>query len=99
MGRLRRSRSRAELTDREVAPAIALLIAGRSRPRVPHCHRLCADQWPPRHARGSGHREDAERFLTDLRERFAQCGLERAEEKTRRLAVGSALRQHSQEKA
>ncbi len=62
---------------------------------------LWADQWR-RHARGDvilvrfaddflagfQHREDAERFLADLRGRFAQFGLELAGEKTRLIEFG-----------
>jgi RNA-directed DNA polymerase len=60
------------------------------------------DQWRRRHARGDvilvryaddalagfEHREDAERFLADLRERFAGFGLELAGEKTRLIEFG-----------
>jgi RNA-directed DNA polymerase len=63
---------------------------------------LWADQWRRRHARGDvilvryaddalagfEHREDAERFLADLRERFAGFGLELAGEKTRLIEFG-----------
>ncbi len=63
---------------------------------------LWADQWRRRHARGDviltrfaddyvagfEHRDDAERFLTDLRRRLAQFGLELAEEKTRLIEFG-----------
>jgi RNA-directed DNA polymerase len=63
---------------------------------------LWADQWRRRHARGDviltrfaddfvvgfEHREDAERFLAELRERFAQFGLELAESKTRLIEFG-----------
>ena len=63
---------------------------------------LWADQWRRRNARGDviltrfaddfvvgfEHREDAERFLADLRERFAQFGLELASEKTRLIEFG-----------
>jgi RNA-directed DNA polymerase len=63
---------------------------------------LWADQWRRRHARGDviltryaddfvagfEHRDDAERFLTELRERFAQFGLELAESKTRLVEFG-----------
>jgi RNA-directed DNA polymerase len=63
---------------------------------------LWADQWRRRHARGDviltrfaddflagfEHREDAERFLADLRERFATFGLELAAEKTRLIEFG-----------
>ena len=63
---------------------------------------LWADQWRRRHARGDvifsrfaddyvagfEHREDAERFLADLRERFAEFGLELAPEKTRLIEFG-----------
>ena len=37
---------------------------------------------------GFEHREDAERFLADLRERFAKFGLELAAEKTRLIEFG-----------
>jgi RNA-directed DNA polymerase len=63
---------------------------------------LWADQWRRRHAHGDvilvrfaddyvagfEHREDAERFRADLRERFAQFGLELAEGKTRLIEFG-----------
>ena len=63
---------------------------------------LWADQWRRRHARGDvilsrfaddflagfEHREDAERFLADLRERFAGFGLELHPEKTRLIEFG-----------
>jgi RNA-directed DNA polymerase len=63
---------------------------------------LWADQWRRRHARGDvvlsrfaddyvagfEHREDAERFLSDLRERFAEFGLELHPEKTRLIEFG-----------
>ena len=63
---------------------------------------LWADQWRRRHARGDviltrfaddyvagfEHREDAERFLSDLRDRFAQFGLELHPEKTRLIEFG-----------
>ncbi len=63
---------------------------------------LWADQWRRRHARGDviltrfaddyvagfEHREDAERFLADLRDRFAQFGLELHPEKTRLIEFG-----------
>ena len=63
---------------------------------------LWAEQWRRRQARGDviltrfaddfvagfEHREDAERFLADLRERFAQFGLELADEKTRLIEFG-----------
>ena len=63
---------------------------------------LWADQWRRRHARGDvilvrfaddyvagfQHREDAERFLADLRERFAEFGLELHPEKTRLIEFG-----------
>ena len=63
---------------------------------------LWADQWRRRHARGDviltrfaddyvagfQHREDAERFLADLRDRFAMFGLELAAEKTRLIEFG-----------
>ena len=63
---------------------------------------LWADQWRRRHARGDvvlsrfaddyvagfEHREDAERFLSDLRERFAEFGLELQPEKTRLIEFG-----------
>ena len=63
---------------------------------------LWADQWRRRHARGDvivvrfaddyvagfEHRDDAERFLADLRERFAKFGLELAPEKTRLIEFG-----------
>jgi RNA-directed DNA polymerase len=61
-----------------------------------------ADQWRRRHARGDviltrfaddyvagfEHRDDAERFLADLRDRFAQFGLELHPEKTRLIEFG-----------
>ena len=63
---------------------------------------LWADQWRRRHARGDvvlsrfaddflvgfERREDAERFLADLRERFAGFGLELHPEKTRLIEFG-----------
>jgi RNA-directed DNA polymerase len=63
---------------------------------------LWADQWRRRNARGDviltrfaddyvagfQHREDAERFLADLRERFAQFGLELHPDKTRLIEFG-----------
>ena len=63
---------------------------------------LWADQWRRRNARGDvilvrfaddyvagfEHREDAERFLADLRERFAEFGLELHPEKTRLIEFG-----------
>jgi RNA-directed DNA polymerase len=63
---------------------------------------LWVHQWRRRHARGEvivvryaddavmgfQHRDDAERFLADLRERFATFGLELAEEKTRLIEFG-----------
>jgi RNA-directed DNA polymerase len=63
---------------------------------------LWADQWRRRHARGDmivvrfaddyvagfEHRDDAERFLSDLRERLAEFALELAEEKTRLIEFG-----------
>ncbi len=63
---------------------------------------LWADQWRRRHARGEviltrfaddyvagfQHREDAERFLDELRDRLARFGLELAAEKTRLIEFG-----------
>jgi RNA-directed DNA polymerase len=63
---------------------------------------LWADQWRRRYARGDvilvrfaddyvagfEHREDAERFLADLRGRFAEFGLELHPEKTRLIEFG-----------
>jgi len=63
---------------------------------------LWADQWRRRHARGDvilcrfaddyvagfEHREDAERFLADLRERFAEFSLDLHSEKTRLIEFG-----------
>jgi RNA-directed DNA polymerase len=63
---------------------------------------LWADQWRRRHARGDvilcryaddflagfQHREDAERFLADLRDRFAGFGLELHPDKTRLIEFG-----------
>jgi RNA-directed DNA polymerase len=63
---------------------------------------LWADQWRRRNARGDvilsrfaddyvagfQHRDDAERFLADLRERFAQFGLELHPDKTRLIEFG-----------
>jgi len=63
---------------------------------------LWADQWRRRHSHGDvvlvryaddflagfEHREDAERFLTDLRERFAGFGLELHPDKTRLIEFG-----------
>jgi RNA-directed DNA polymerase len=69
---------------------------------------LWADQWRRRHARGDvilvrfaddyvagfEHREDAERFLADLRERFAKFGLELHEGKMRLIEFGRFAAQH-----
>ena len=63
---------------------------------------LWADQWRRRNARGEvilvrfaddyvagfEHRDDAERFLADLRDRFAQFGLELHPDKTRLIEFG-----------
>jgi RNA-directed DNA polymerase len=63
---------------------------------------LWADQWRRRHAHGDvifvrfaddyvagfEHRDDAERFLRDLRERFAKFSLELAPDKTRLIEFG-----------
>jgi RNA-directed DNA polymerase len=63
---------------------------------------LWVHQWRRRHARGEvivvryaddfvvgfQHRDDAERFLADLRERFAKFNLELADEKTRLIEFG-----------
>ena len=63
---------------------------------------LWAHQWRRRNARGDvivvrfaddfvagfEHREDAERFLVDLRDRFAKFGLELHAEKTRLIEFG-----------
>jgi RNA-directed DNA polymerase len=63
---------------------------------------LWADQWRRQHARGDvilvrfaddwaagfQHRDDAERFLADLRDRLASFGLELAAEKTRLIEFG-----------
>src|SRR5206468_12409223 len=63
---------------------------------------LWAQQWRNRHARGDvivvrfaddfivgfQHREDAERFQAELRERFARFGLELQAEKTRLIEFG-----------
>jgi group II intron reverse transcriptase/maturase len=63
---------------------------------------LWAHQWRSRHARGNvilvrfaddfvagfQHREDAERFLTDLRDRFARFGLNLHPDKTRLIEFG-----------
>jgi group II intron reverse transcriptase/maturase len=63
---------------------------------------LWAEQWRRRHAHGDvilaryaddfvvgfEHRDDAERFLVELRERFAQFGLELAPDKTRLIEFG-----------
>ena len=63
---------------------------------------LWAHQWRRRHARGDvivvrfaddyvvgfQHRDDAERFLADLRDRLAKFGLELADEKTRLIEFG-----------
>lgn len=68
-----------------------------------HCvFDLWAHQWRRRHARGDvvltrfaddlvagfEHRDDAERFRADLRERFAEFNLELADEKTRLIEFG-----------
>ena len=71
---------------------------------------LWADQWRRRHARGDvvlmrfaddflagfEHREDAERFLADLRDRFAEFGLELHPEKTRLIEFGRYAAETSQ---
>jgi len=63
---------------------------------------LWAERWRRRHARGDvilvrfaddyvagfEHREDAERFLADLRDRFAEFGLELHPDKTRLIEFG-----------
>jgi RNA-directed DNA polymerase len=63
---------------------------------------LWADQWRRRHARGDvilvrfaddavagfQHRDDAERFMADLRDRFARFGLELHPDKTRLIEFG-----------
>src|ERR1022692_1506686 len=67
-----------------------------------HVYDLWADQWRRRHARGDvvlsrfaddyvagfQHRDDAERFLADLRDRFAQFGLGLHPDKTRLIEFG-----------
>jgi len=67
-----------------------------------HVFDLWAHQWRGRHAHGDvilvrfaddsvagfEHRDDAERFLADLRERFAQFGIELAPNKTRLIEFG-----------
>jgi len=67
-----------------------------------HVFDLWADQWRRRNAHGDvvlcrfaddyvagfEHREDAERFLADLRDRFAQFGLELHPDKTRLIEFG-----------
>jgi RNA-directed DNA polymerase len=67
-----------------------------------HVFDLWADQWRRRHARGDmilvrfaddyvagfQHRDDAERFLAELRDRLAKFGLELAAEKTRLIRFG-----------
>ncbi len=69
---------------------------------------LWAHQWRTRHARGDmvvvrfaddfvvgfEHRDDAERFLADLRERFAKFGLELHAEKTRLIEFGRFAAEH-----
>jgi len=69
---------------------------------------LWADQWRRRHARGDvilvrfaddyvagfEHRDEAERFLADLRDRFAKFGLELHPEKTRLIEFGRFAAQH-----
>jgi group II intron reverse transcriptase/maturase len=69
---------------------------------------LWAHQWRQRHAHGDvvivrfvddfvvgfQHRSDAERFLVDLRERFAQFALELHPEKTRLIEFGRFAAQH-----
>ena len=73
---------------------------------------LWADQWRRRHARGDvilvrfaddyvagfEHRDDAERFLADLRERFAEFNLELADEKTRLIEFGRFAVQRRKER-
>ena len=76
---------------------------GRDSPRLlDYVFDLWADQWRRRHARGDvilvrfaddyvagfEHREDAERFLADLRDRFAKFSLELHPEKTRLIEFG-----------
>ena len=74
---------------------------------------LWADQWRRRHARGDvilsrfaddyiagfEHREDAERFLTDLRDRLAKFALELHPEKTRLIEFGRFAAEHVSEAA
>ena len=71
---------------------------------------LWVHQWRGRRARGEmivvrfaddavvgfEHRDDAERFLADLRERFAEFNLELAEEKTRLIEFGRFAAQNRQ---
>jgi RNA-directed DNA polymerase len=73
---------------------------------------LWADQWRRRHAHGDvvfvrfaddyvagfQHRQDAERFLADLRERFAKFALELAPEKTRLIEFGRYAAERRQER-
>jgi RNA-directed DNA polymerase len=74
---------------------------------------LWADQWRRRHARGDvilvrfaddyvagfEHRDDAERFLADLRDRFAEFNLELADEKTRLIEFGRFAAQRRKARA
>jgi RNA-directed DNA polymerase len=73
---------------------------------------LWADQWRRRHARGEvilvrfaddyvagfQHRDDAERFLADLRRRFARFGLELHPDKTRLIEFGRFACQRRQKR-
>ena len=47
---------------------------------------------------GFEHRDDAERFLADLRERFAEFNLELADEKTRLIEFGRFAAQNREQR-
>jgi RNA-directed DNA polymerase len=77
-----------------------------------HVFDLWADQWRRRHARGDmvlvrfaddyvagfQHRDDAERFLAELRDRLAQFGLELHAEKTRLIRFGRFAAQQQKQR-
>jgi RNA-directed DNA polymerase len=85
---------------RDGAGSIGMAVAGNVF--LHYVFDLWADQWRRRSARGHvilvryaddyvagfEHREDAERFLADLRDRFAQFGLELHPDKTRLIEFG-----------
>lgn len=92
-----------EWTDSEVGtPQGASVSPLLANVYLHHVFDLWADWWRRRHAHGDvivvrwaddfivgfEHREDAERFLTELRERFAKFGLELHPDKTRLIEFG-----------